>query len=256
MPRIAKSILFFSLVITCAILRSEDPVIESKLIGCITATAPFPPGKIQPLPNLVDHTLIVNKMNGGLENAVIILVNKDTSVKKNYENTNRFIEFNDDSIKDRIAIINKGDDLEIMNNSASGTPVIISFGGSLPHMKHVSFSLKANEKAKQSYRISSKVPYEILASLPEHKNRSAYVDRVGYLFVFDNVYYGVTDSNGLFTIGKIPYGKYELQVWHESYTYEKNIVLYRDNKVISKNLLEIDITNSEVDLGKLNFSLK
>jgi plastocyanin len=58
----------------------------------------------------------------------------------------------------------------------------------------------------------------------------------GYLFVTDHPYSTVTDENGKFSIGDIPPGAYEVEIWHEALGTQEHKVTIAPNEVLELNI--------------------
>jgi plastocyanin len=58
----------------------------------------------------------------------------------------------------------------------------------------------------------------------------------GYLYVADNPYITVTDANGNFTLGNIPPGTYELDIWHEAFGMQEHKITIGPNEALELNI--------------------
>jgi plastocyanin len=58
----------------------------------------------------------------------------------------------------------------------------------------------------------------------------------GYLYVADNPYITVTDAEGNFSIGEIPPGDYEVEVWHEAFGMQEHKITIEPKEVLELSI--------------------
>lgn len=180
------------------------------IVGKITATGALPVNKIMAITKDTDHCgssieqdYLVVDAGGGLKNAVVML--KGVSSGKSFDKK-KVIRF--DNVKcmysPHVAVAVKGQLLGINNSD----PIL--------HNTH----LYQGVRKRTLYNIALPLQDVVVKKLLRRSGNvtvkcDAHEWMLGYVYVSDNPYITVTDSDGSFALGDVPPGTYSVHIWHE-----------------------------------------
>ena len=137
--------------------------------------------------------------------------------------------------------VRSGQDVKFKNSDAAGHNCNIK---SFEHARN--FAIPANQSVDVTFGMGSdKTPATLVCDM------HTWMDSV--IFIRDNPYVAITDSNGKFKIENLPPGDWQFQFWHQKAGYLKEIEI-KGYKVSRKGVIEATIKAGEtLDLGKLDF---
>lgn len=199
--------------------------------------------------DLLDESLIVNPKNKGIKNVVVWLRPDNMDAKAKLpasaiypEDAKRkpatiTIDQPCCMFKQRITVARVGDTI-LAKNSA---PVAHNFFWTSGNNGEFNVTVPKESEWKMPQAI---VP----ESSPIQFKCTIHPWMSGYVRVFDNPYYAVTDEDGKFTIKNAPVGKYRLVIWQEKEGY-----LGGRNGRFGK---QIEIKGPETDLPPIEFDIK
>ncbi|MDP1560067.1 MAG: hypothetical protein Q8M16_01600 [Pirellulaceae bacterium] len=137
-----------------------------------------------------------------------------------------------------------GQTVKLKNSDAAGHNCnVASFNNS------INVNLPPNSATDVKFEKNDKVPSVVKCDIHPWM--------VAYMLIRDDPYFAVTDTEGKFSIEKIPAGKWSFQFWHSRCGYMKD--LQQDGKVIAgkRGEVEFEIKDGEtLDLGKLMIEAK
>lgn len=199
--------------------------------------------------DILDESLVVNPKNRGIQNVVVWLRPDNTDPKAKLPAN--AIHPDDAKRKPATVVIDQPCCMFVHRITTARVGDTIVAKNSAPVAHNFFWTSGNNGELNQT------IPKESELKLPEPlKAETSPISfkctihpwMAGYVRVFDNPYYAVTDADGKFTIKNAPVGKYRLVVWQEKEGYLGGRT--------GRFGIPIEIKGPETDLKPIEFNIK
>lgn len=194
---------------------------------------------------LTDGSLIVNPKNGGLQNVVVWLSSKKpVPVHPDFPTTPKpaKLDNKDCTFQPRIVKLRTGQILQSTNTDPVSHNVAVYGRRNTPF----SIIVPRDQPLERSFNREELKPIRVDCSIHAWMR--------SYLIITDHPYSAVTDTDGNFTIPKLPAGNWEFRFWHERSDYLSNMILGGEPKELKRGVVELQITSADQNLGELSVS--
>ena len=195
--------------------------------------------------DLVKEGIVVSD-SGGLANVIVYVRSKDVGIHPDLEAvpTEPIVLDNQNCrFEPHIALVRAGQPLLLKNSDPVGHNSKIDLASNSP----LNPILSAGTEQSVTLASAERAPVPVGCNIHPWMQ--------GYLFVSANPYMAVTDSDGKFTIDKLPSGEWEFQIWHETVEGLGGVSL-QGKETSSKGRVNLVIQPDDAnDLGEVQVSL-
>lgn len=187
----------------------------------------------------IPNEQLVVAADRGLANILIFIRNKDIPPPPKHMPGPTLIEISGGRYKPHFSVLQSGQELVIRNTD----PVLYQAQVATIHNYPMDVIIPVGRSQSRRFEQSERIPARVMSNT--HPAMEAWV------FIHSNPYACVSKENGAFEMKNVPYGTWEVQLWHETFGYLKEVSVAGVVESTPRGRMAVVVNRDETDVGDI-----